>query len=315
VQITTSDGQGEILIDGKRMGSGAFRGELPIGSHKLVVTREGFVAHEETIQVKGDVAFSQSVTLVRVPTKADGAAAPEPFGGLYGGWMLFGAFQPAGTGSSFESNCGLFGASGCTGPSPAGVGVSGHAGYTWDPVGIELYGGLMIDFSQPSATYDGVVRAGSNAALTGPPRTENWRVLRYGGIGAIRARAAFESRSFRVSVAAGPGFSIKNITSDRQMATTDGTNLTDDYRPPDITLASAALSIEIALSFRASPRFAMTTGMMFWFESASTVTTKADPDRRVVGPMGLIPLRTPEYRLATGAQAFFGPFLGMTFGP
>lgn len=312
VQITTSDGQGEILIDGKAVGTGAFHGDLPAGKHRLAVRRDGFQTHEETIDVVDGVDLTKSVALSRLPAKETDVTAPESFGGIYGGWMIAGAFQPAGTGSSFESRCDLFGASSCTAPSPSGLMLGLHIGYTWDPVGIELFGGPMLDYAEWTATYDGVIKPGSNAALTGPPRVESWRMVRYGFVGAIRARATWSLPKIRLSAALGPGLAFKNITSDRQMRTTDMSNLTDDYRPDDISYASAALSFELAFSFRATKRFAFTAGMEFWFENAGqNVLTKADPDRKV----GPIPLRTPEYRLASGSQAFFGPFVGMTFGP
>jgi len=40
-------------------------------------------------------------------------------------------------------------------------------------------------------------------------------------------------------------------------------------------------------------------------------TTKAESGHRL-GPSGLT---TPGYELATGTQVFFGPFIGMMFGP
>ena len=70
--------------------------------------------------------------------------------------------------------------------------MTGHAGYTWDPVGIEIFGGFALDYTSPMATFDGNIAPGSNQALTGPARTESFRVLRAGGIGALRARVVID---------------------------------------------------------------------------------------------------------------------------
>lgn len=316
VQIATGDGQGDVYVDGVKVGTGLFRGELPLGPHKVMVKREGFEIFEKTVEVKDKETLSETVTLRREAAVKTGPEAPEELGGLYGGWQIFGAFQGS-TGSSFETGCALFGASSCAAPGPNGAGLGGFLGWTWDPVGVEIFGGAMADYAEPVATFDGVVRAGSNPVLTGPARVESWRVVRYGFVGAVRARATVQTRLFRFTLAAGPGLAAKGMTSDRSMRTTDGSNLQDRFAPGDVGYVSPALSFDLGVHLRASRGVAFSAGLLVWIETAGAgVLTKADPDRKVGSPTaGVVPLRTPEYRLAEGAQAFVGPYIGMLLGP
>jgi hypothetical protein len=313
VQITTSDGQGEISIDGKKVGTGSFRGNLSTGKHDVVVTRAGFVTDRETIEVKRGESLTKTVALVREGASAKDVSIDEPYTGVFGGFQFFGAFAPGGTGSILENNCSLFGATTCSSPVPAGMGLGGSFGYTWDPVGLELFGAGMVDYTEPSANFDGIIRPGSNAALTGPARVENWRILRYGGMGSIRVRATYESRIFRATLAVGPGFSVRSLVADRRTRTTDGA--TDTFAPNQVVYASAALSVEAAVHLRASRRVAFSVGVIFWFEGAGNISIKGDPDRNILTSQGPMPLRTPDYQLISGTQSYIGPFLGMVFGP
>ncbi|HVJ92253.1 MAG TPA: PEGA domain-containing protein, partial [Labilithrix sp.] len=52
LKIGTSDAKGLIYIDGKLVGEGSFIGEVPAGTHKLKITREGYDPFEEDIVVK-----------------------------------------------------------------------------------------------------------------------------------------------------------------------------------------------------------------------------------------------------------------------
>lgn len=316
VQISTGDGQGDIFVDGAKVGTGVFRGELPLGVHKVVVKRAGFERFEKTIDVKDKETLSETVTLHREASVKTGADAPEVFGGAYGGWQVFGAFQGS-TSSSFETGCALFGAASCAAPGPAGAGLGGYLGWTWDPVGVEVFAGAMADYTEPNSTFDGVVRPGSNPILTGPARVESWRVVRYGFTGALRARATLQTKAARFTFAAGPGVAAKRMVSDRSLHTTDGTDLRDTYAPGEVGYVSPALSFDLGVHLRASRAVALSVGLLVWVESAGGgVLTRADPDHKIgSAATGPIPIRTPEYRLAEGAQTFVGPYLGMLVGP
>jgi hypothetical protein len=284
------------------------------GAHDVVVERSGFKRYTKSIIVESGKSVSLAVSLEREQAAAPPPAPSEPYTGLYGGFFIGPSFEPGGSGSTLEQSCPLIGAVSCSASPPAGITIAGNVGYTWDPVGIELFAAFGLDYTSPTASFDGVVQPGSNAALTGPARTESFRIVRTGGMGAVRARATIDGRRFRVSFAAGVGFGYHLMAIERTATTTDGSNQADIFAAPPITYLSPALSFEAGLSYRLSKVISVTAGVSTWLENAgSTAVTLADPQHYFI--TSGVPLSTPSYRLAGAAQFFIWPFVGMQFGP
>jgi hypothetical protein len=83
------------------------------------------------------------------------------------------------------------------------------------------------------------------------------------------------------------------------------------------TYVSPALAGDLSIAYRFSPTMAVALGAVLLFETAgSDVTSTADGSQYLAGgKTGPVPLPTPAYHLATGAQTFVGPYLGLQFGP
>ena len=314
LDVTTSDGRGTIFIDEHNAGEGSFHGTLVVGEHQVSVERAGFRRFVKRVVVDAGKSASLAVTLAREEAAPPPPAPAPVLGGAYGGFFLGPSFEPAGSGSTFEQTCPLTGALSCSAGPPAGLTIAGYAGYTWDPIGLELFGAFGLDYTSPSSTFDGVVQPGSNAALTGPARNEQFQILRVGGMAAVRARATIDGKKLRVSFALGPGFGVHGMLMERTATTTGSPSATDAFVPQPISYATPALSMEVAVAYRLSSSVSLTAGLSTWLENAGTdATTTADP-RHYIFPLA-VPLRTPSYRLASGTQFFLWPFLGMQFGP
>ncbi len=314
LDVATSDSRGAIRIDGSAVGVGAYHGDVAPGPHEIAVERSGFKPYKKTIVVESGKTESVVVSLEREEAAAPPPPPPDAFGGFYGGFFLGPSFEPGGSGSTFEQSCSLIGAASCSANAPAGFTLAAHVGYTWDPVGIEIFGAFGLDYSSPSATFDGQVAPGSNIALSGPARVEQFRVVRTGGMAALRARATIDGKTVRVSFAAGAGFGAHVMAFDRTATTTDGTNKTDVFATQPISYVSPALSFEVQLAVRVSKGVAISAGVSTWLENAGQNTvTPADPQHYFVP--SFTPLRTPSYRLAGAAQFFVWPFVGLQFGP
>ena len=314
LDVTTSDGRGAIFIDNHEAGEGSFHGALVVGEHEVSVERAGFRRFVKRVVIDAGKGASLAVTLAREEA-APAPPAPSPvLGGPYGGFFLGPSFEPTGSGSTFEQTCPLTGAVSCSASPPVGLTLGGYVGYTWDPIGLELFGAFGLDYTSPSSTFDGVVQPGSNAALTGPARTEQFQILRVGGMAALRARATIDGKKLRVSFALGPGLGVHGMLMERTATTTGSPSASDTFVPQPITYVTPALSLEVAVAYRLTSSVSLTAGLSTWLENAGTdATTTADP-RHYLFPLA-VPLRTPSYRLASGTQFFLWPVVGLQFGP
>ena len=81
-----------------------------------------------------------------------------------------------------------------------------------------------------------------------------------------------------------------------------------------VSYVSPALVADVSAHFRLSSGFALSGGILTLFENAGQ--TNVDAQNQVLANSnGGAPLRTFSYDVATGAQFFIGPYLGVEFGP
>ncbi len=321
LQIRTSDGKGQVYIDGIAKGDGVFVGDVSPGPHSVVITRDGYERFEKTVSLAERETWAETVTLKSATVQgASSQAAPRAFEGLYGGFGLAGLFGVGGQGTDLETRCDSLGASSCDTPQPLGGGAFGYLGWTWDPVGFEFMLAGSGDTVQQTAHFGGG-GASSVSPLAQPPRDEKFTFARFGGIAALRVRASLQWRVVRATVAGGVGFSYKKLFMERTTTATDGTNRQDTYAPQGgVAYVSPAITLEAALHVRITPAMALAVGLEAWADNASIWGTNsaAPPSSErflTAANQTPAPLATPAYQLATGPQVFLGPFVGMQFGP
>jgi PEGA domain-containing protein len=325
LQVRTSDGKGSVYVDGADAGEGTYSADVVAGPHTVVVTRAGFQRVEKTITLDERQAWSEVVTLLPIDTSAPapvaGVAADRPIEGTYGGLGLLGAFAVGGQGTNLENSCQTLGAASCDTPAGYGAAVFGYFGWTFDPVGFELFLATSADTVQQTAHFDGG-SASNDSPYASPKRDEKFTFGRFGGLAALRARAVVQNKTVRGTAAIGLGFSYKYMLMRREAAATasDGSNLTNKYVPDGVSYVAPALSAEAAVEWRLSPRMALALGVELWVENASTFGDASSPVQtgtQLTGGAGVQPvsINTPQYHFATGPQTMVGPFLGVQFGP
>jgi hypothetical protein len=317
LEVTTSDRKGIIFLDGKPVAEGAYTGDVAIGPHTIAVTLEGYERYEKKIALVDKQTLAETVTLKRPEAQSTGPATEErSFDGLYGGLGLFGMFEPGGSGDELDRGCDRLAASSCTTPSPIGGGLMGWFGYAWHPVGVELFLAGEYDQTTPSATFVGGTPL-ENPLAIGVPRVEQFAFLRFGGIGAIRARLSGQlGDRVRLSLAAGFGLSVKDMLFERDSKSNSGAeNIYTDKSGH--TYVSPAISLDGSVALRVTPTLAIALGVMGWFENAGqNVQSNASPNQ-YIGSSGATPtpISTPSYHLASSTQVFIGPYVGLQFGP
>lgn len=317
VELRTSDGKGYVYVDGQVKGEGVFVGDLPAGTHQLEVRREGFETFTKTLTLASGQAYAETVSLTRGSGVVAGEANPydRAIEGVYGGFQIFGALSAGGMGSDLETGCSALGATSCETPGPMGAGLLGFVGYTWNPVGFELAFGGMADYGQQKAHFDAALRNNENPLLASPARTEQFSFFRYGPVAALRARATFQTRAVRGTIAGGLGIAVRELLMERQATSADGVQ-SDKFSPDAISYISPAITIDAAVHWRVGPSTALSLGLLVWAENAgSSHQTQGDPNRFIGGGGSATPIATPPYHIATGSQTFIGPYLGMMFGP
>jgi hypothetical protein len=322
LQVRTSDGKGSILVDGVARGEGAFSGDVPPGPHSVVVTRDGYQRFEKTMPLAERQTWAETVTLQPVGTTGGASAggAERAFEGIYGGFGLMGGFGVGGQGTDLETSCSTLGASSCDTPSPIGAGAFGYVGWTWNPVGFELFLAGLYDQNKQTAHFTGQGTSSELPAST-PARDESFQFLRVGGVVALRARASFQNQLLRGSVAGGLGVSYREMFMKRDATATDGSGRTEAYVPDAIGYFSPAISVSAEGQLRLSPTIALAVGLQMWADSASVGGSNSVPPatgKFLTNESGSPPpaaIPTPGYHLATGPQVFLLPYLGMQFGP
>ncbi len=323
LQVRSSDGKGLVFVDGVNKGEGGFAGDVAPGSHTVVIEREGYQRFEKTVALGERETWAETVSLKPAQAALSAEAPERPFEGLYGGFGFVGAFGVGGQGTDLETNCNGLGSSSCDTGQPVGGGAFGYVGWTWDPVGFELMLAASADTLSETAHFT-ASSAPVTSPLATPPRDEKFTFARVGGLAALRVRASVQGRWVRGTIAGGVGFSYRQLFMKRDTTTTDGTHRVDVFSPTEnqsISYVSPALTLEGALHIRATPTIAIALGIEMWADNADisgSNSSAAAPGRFVgaaSGPVPPSPVATPAYHLASGAQVFLGPFLGMQFGP
>jgi hypothetical protein len=326
LKIVTADGVGAISIDGAPLGEGTVTQTLAPGEHTIKVTREGYEPFEKKVTLKARESLTETVTLKLVSTVTAGEIEKKrrPLEGIYGAVQLGGSLGLTALGSTAPALCegsrGL-GARGCSAGTPLGGELSGHFGYHWDPVGLEVGLSARYDYTQEKVDFDGVGDPTSNRLAVGIARSETQDIHRVGGAAVIRSRLAIQGDKFRFSVAGGGGFAHRRLFMLREATANDGSGRSDTFGTPGRYYWSPVLSFDLGLTYRLSETFGLRLGANLMVENATlfsrdSVRTNADVNRFMVAQgQQPVPIITPSYSLATGAQIQSGLYLGVEFGP
>jgi hypothetical protein len=319
VKLATSDAKGLIYVDDKLVGEGSFIGDLPAGPHHVKITRAGYDPFEEDIVVKDKEPLARTITLNLSSAISTGPVQEtEQLGGIYGGFGIIGFLTPGGTGDSISNQCDSKPATlaSCDASSGMGAGLGGFIGYHWDPVGVELY--VAGHYDERSMTNDWNAASTDPGIGPDPARHEEFKLHRAGGMGVARIRTTWQSKKIRFTVAAGAGISYRVMVLDRVTTLKEDPRLRDAFGSSTPSYVSPVVTLEPTIAYRLTRGTALTLGVQLLLETPSSFLNgkenpRTDAERNhSLGPRGL---STPSYQLASDAQIFVGPVIGMMFGP
>lgn len=321
VKIGTSDAKGLVYFDDKLVGEGSFIGDVPAGTHKLKITREGYDPFEEDLVVKDKEPLSRTVTLKLSSKISTGPVQEtERLEGVYGGFGIVGFLTPGGTGDSISTACDTKGQvpslASCDAPGGAGGGLGGFVGYHWDPIGIELY--VAGHYDQRTLTNDWNAANTDPGLGPDPARLEEFNLRRAGGLGLLRVRATWQSKKIRLSFAGGAGVSYRVMFLDRITTAKDDPRLRDAFVSDVPSYVSPVIALEPSVHYRLTPGLALSLGVQLLLETPSSFLNDRENPKTTaerLHTLGARGLTTPSYELASNVQVFVGPVLGMMFGP
>ncbi len=213
-----------VAVDGRLVGLGAWSGPLPPGEHRVAVTRDGFEPRVRAVTVvSGETRRVEDL----VPLARGGAPpespGPEPPPGQSAPkravYSLLSLSVPLGldvrNSFSTQQTCSLGvagGAARCDAGTDVGLGLSVAVGYRLGWLGVEVFGyGSGDESSASRQVQPGTAGAGASLAGDTVPRTEDYRLWRYGGGGGLALRAFTSGEWLRVTGAVGGGAVVRGM--------------------------------------------------------------------------------------------------------
>lgn len=249
--------------------------------------------------------------------RADEARPQEPSEASpwYGSASLGASLAPFGAGTEWDRGCTALGAAECSGGFPVGPALAGYVGFRHETFGFEWFLASAAELYRPEAHFDGVVHEPFvNPLYAAPARDETFIIVRSGFVTGPRLRYTTSGNTWRGSVAAGVGLAYRYLALVREATSTEGQE-DRPYFSKGTGYFSPALTLDTALHIRATSTLAVALGIAWNMETAwDDARSRLDDGRRLAGNGAEFPIATPPYRMASGLQFTFSPYVGLVFG-
>jgi hypothetical protein len=304
VSISVTPSEATILIDGEERGAGSFEGDLPVGTHKLVVIYVGYKNEEREITVTEGETTSESVKLASESEEKASADAK----GIYGSAALFGALPivgattiPAEINGTAASSLQLAG------------GLSLHGGYSFGLFGIEGTFALLGDRHTEQHAVPGTTNPESPDFPNNSAYTEAFLIYSIGGFAGVGPRVTTPGQNIRFTAGASPGLSIRSFTLKRNI----GVGVVD-ASAASASRTTFAIIGDASVLIGLSPSLKLMIGLFAWIDLGGPTVTPEGDNRVITVPSGDHTVDTnipsPSYAVQRGTEIFVGPQIGVRFG-
>lgn len=315
----------QISVDGAPVGVQSWSGPLPVGRHRLLLSRAGYVSQEQQLDVSSNATTTVTVgSWVAEPGKANEPAlesAPSDEGGLYVRLDLGGTIGQTKNGISAHCNESPSNAT-CSDTGPIGPLLGLRAGYRFGWLAPELFGIGTLDLTYVKASYAAPSTALEND-FYGPARREDYTIFRYGLAAGVAARATTLGRT--INATGSVGFGVFSQAGRYARASTSSSQVAGSgISVPSAKSSSSSTESSVAPGFvfdggvliGSSPGTKLYLGVILSIELAPEDSRV----RRIDTTLGRdamgqpVPYGTPAVNIAPGTQVHFGPVLGFQFG-
>ncbi|HYQ15671.1 MAG TPA: PEGA domain-containing protein [Polyangiaceae bacterium] len=325
-KIDVNVADASIYVDEQYVGVGQWSAGVPPGKHQLRLKRIGYAAKEYEVTLAADETWSVS-NIAWGPPNAEQQSAPEKpsFRGVYAQIGLIGLFSGSPT-DQITQDCPAAQTPGgsCEWHPSYGGGLAVHVGYSFGWIAVEGVALGLVDAWYNEAKYQ-VAQAQRDSAFFGPPRSEQYTFLRYGGSIGVGARLLSPTPTVRATLGLSIGllerqeryFRVASATT--RVATPLGTSEIPDASADASDVdsdPSALLLADAGVLFGSTPGLKFHLGVLLaaTFGSSSRVGAEGgglgrDPTSGARSTFG-----SGAIDISRGSQLFFGPILGVQFG-
>ncbi len=299
---------GDISIDGKKVGTGTWEGELAPGTYEVSVVAAGYEPYKHLVVVDKGRTVIEPVTLAE---KNGSGVGGNPFRGLYAKFNLVGVFPLAG-GPTLGTTCSESGLGSCSNNGiPFAAGTKLNVGYSWDVFGLELASAFLFDVPYSvDRTFGSSTSAPPTAGSTITDAVERKETHKFKGWAVFAgpgARITSKDDAVRFTFGLAVGGVYRSFGYERDA-------LGDKWAPSDVTKFAPAMMVDAGLLLGGTPGTKFTLGVMAWAEMTGTVQTEDGGLRN--GKFGNVAVKiaSPPQTLADGVHFYLGPTIGLQFG-
>ncbi len=272
-----------ILVDGTMAGEGTYDSDVPVGHHRIQASAVGYETVTRELSLEAGQAYAEDIVMVAA------AAPPEPWPGFYARFALAPAFF-VGT----ETHPGAAPPGSNQDSAPLGGAALLNIGYALKPfVSFEVVGAFLADTHTDTVT----------------PQSSSTYEFHYGSInGFVGAGARVTSHTdvIRFTFGASLGAAIRSYQFAVQHAQVPVSS--------SVSAVNPGIMLDGGMLLGSTPGAKFFLGGILWadFPSHDAVTESLPAGTGL--PPAVFANADRQMVLATGAQVYIGPALGIQFG-
>jgi tetratricopeptide (TPR) repeat protein len=315
LRVTTVPATATIRVDGNPVGTGAWEGDLPEGTHRIEVALEG-----QPPQVRDVLLGRGQLVVQEIPLVGAIASGVADYTGFYGRFAI--AFAFAAAGPADNSSAAVSSEGGFSFNATAAL----RLGYAWDWYGAEVVGLFALDHREAKYRYEPTAYE---------LKDESTSPAFFVGAG---GRATSKNDTIRFTFGMAPGISVRTFSPERHQTNggnssqpnNTGNGGTARFGSPqtttngpttsgsqDQTFANAGYTtfgvlFDGGILLGSSPGTKFYLGLQALVDFAPTIVT--GPDTLSPIPDAAFPHPGRGVGLVDGVQFFVGPTLGLQFG-
>ncbi len=320
LDVSTAASGAQISIDGRKVGVQNWHGTLPVGSHRLAMSRPGFVSQEQDVQVQA--GSTESIVIGHWVALPKEATKPKDDSGMYFRLDLAGAFGKGSDGMRQEcASNDQHNRPRCAARAPFGGSIGLRAGYRFKWIAPEIFGmgSFAVSYVRAAEEQYQPKNTTDTSSFYGPKRTEDYIFFRYGW--AAGAGVRFTSPTPSIAATGGLGLGVFSQTGQYARNTSTSVSIPGlgSRSVPNASSSGTEHTYAPGLVFDGGVLLGSSPGTKLYLGILAIV--EFAPQHSATPPIHQNPkteqplfYNTPGLDVVSGTQFRIGPVLGFQFG-